>query len=249
MSFILDALRKSEHERQRQTGPGIADLPIARPASRQPVVLMAVAALLAVNLVIVLVLLLRPSAQESPSAAAASAAAAPSTGSAAPAAADAQVPVAAAAPAAGAPRPAPVQAAPPPEPVREIRPLVEEATQTLATPDSFGPPPAPDPSLLPAAPVPAAVREVPRGSVSAPPPSGEFVPRLDTLSPQATAGLPALNLDLHIYATQPSQRSVFINGRRYGEGDSLPEGARVDSITTDGAVLQYRGQRFLLPRQ
>jgi len=243
MSFILDALRKSEHERQRQTGPGIAELPIARPASRPPVALIAVAALLGINLVIVLVLLLRQGAPEAPPAAPASAAGAPSTDSAASAAMDGQVPVAAAA------RPAPLQAVPPPEPVREIRPLVEEATQTLATPDSFGPPPAPDPSLVPAAPVSAAVREVPRGTVSAPPPSGEFVPRLDNLPPQATAGLPTLNLDLHIYATQPSQRSVFINGRRYGEGDSLPEGARVDSITTDGAVLQYRGQRFLLPRQ
>jgi len=243
MSFILDALRKSEHERQRQTGPGIAELPIARPASRPPVALIAVAALLGINLVIVLVLLLRQGAPEAPPAAPASAAGAPSTDSAASAAMDGQVPVAAAA------RPAPLQAVPPPEPVREIRPLVEEATQTRATPDSFGPPPAPDPSLVPAAPVSAAVREVSRGTVSAPPPSGEFVPRLDNLPPQATAGLPTLNLDLHIYATQPSQRSVFINGRRYGEGDSLPEGARVDSITTDGAVLQYRGQRFLLPRQ
>jgi len=249
MSFILDALRKSEHERQRQTGPGIAELPIARPASRPPVVLIAVAALLAVNLVIVLVLLLRPDAPEAPSAAPASATGAPSAGSPAQAAPDGQVPMAATVPAAAAPRPAPVQAVPPPGPDREIRPLVEEASQAPATPDGFEPPPAPDPSLVPAAPVPAAVREVPRGSVTAPPMAGEFVPRLDTLPPQATAGLPALNLDLHIYATQPSQRSVFINGRRYGEGDSLPEGARVDRITTDGAVLQYRGQRFLLPRQ
>ncbi len=29
MSFILDALRKSEHARQRQTGPGLAEVPIA----------------------------------------------------------------------------------------------------------------------------------------------------------------------------------------------------------------------------
>ena len=29
MSFILDALRKSEHARQRQTGPGLAEVPVA----------------------------------------------------------------------------------------------------------------------------------------------------------------------------------------------------------------------------
>jgi general secretion pathway protein B len=244
MSFILEALRKSEHERQRQAGPGIAELPIARPASRPPVALIAVGGLLAINLVIVLVLLLRQGAPELP-------APVPDSTSTAGEPPRDGAPVAAteAREAAAVPRPAAARAAPPPEPVREVRPLVEEAAPPLAAPDGFDPPPAPDPSLVPTAPVTPAVREMPRGSVSAPPPSGEFVPRIDSLPPQATAGLPALNLDLHIYATQPSQRSVFINGRRYGEGDSLPEGVRVESITTDGAVLQYRGQRFLLPRQ
>ncbi len=247
MSFILEALRKSEHERQRQAGPGIAELPIARPASRPPVALIAVGGLLAINLVIVLVLLLRQGAPELPAPVpdSTSTAGDPPRDGAPVAATEARESAAAAA----VLRPAAVRAAPPPEPVREVRPLVEEAAATSAAPDGFDPPPAPDPSLVPTAPVTATVREVPRGTVSAPPPSGEFVPRLDSLPPQATAGLPVLNLDLHIYATQPSQRSVFINGRRYGEGDSLPEGARVESITTDGAVLQYRGQRFLLPRQ
>ena len=76
----------------------------------------------------------------------------------------------------------------------------------------------------------------------------DFVPRLDTLPPQVTSGLPVLNLDLHIFATNPAQRAVFINGRRYQEGDSLPEGVDVVAITTEGAVLRHRGQRFLLPR-
>ncbi len=247
MSFILDALRKSEHERQRQTGPGIAELPIARPAFRAPVALIAVGALLGINLVIVLVLLLR---QGTPDATVPAATVdLPATSNSPVGTPRPQEPPAAASRAATAPRPLAARAVPPPEPVREVRPLVEEAAPVPGGTDAFDPPPAPDPSLVPAAPAPVATREVPRGSVSAAPPSGEFVPRLDTLPPQATAGLPALNLDLHIYATQPSQRSVFINGRRYGEGDSLPEGARVESITTDGAVLQYRGQRFLLPRQ
>ena len=35
MSFILDALRKSEHERQRQTGPALAEVPVAAPKPTQ----------------------------------------------------------------------------------------------------------------------------------------------------------------------------------------------------------------------
>jgi hypothetical protein len=49
MSFILDALRKSEIERQRQSGPSMAEFPIAREDRRQPVALIAIGVLLAVN--------------------------------------------------------------------------------------------------------------------------------------------------------------------------------------------------------
>jgi hypothetical protein len=33
------------------------------------------------------------------------------------------------------------------------------------------------------------------------------------------------------------------------EGDSLPEGVHVDNITPEGAILSYRGSRFMLPRE
>ncbi len=36
MSFILDALRKSEHERQRSTAPGIAQVPFGAPHRELP---------------------------------------------------------------------------------------------------------------------------------------------------------------------------------------------------------------------
>ena len=129
-------------------------------------------------------------------------------------------------------------------PPREVRPLTEETAPEPQAPPMRDAPDAPDPTLLPAAPTPGVTySEPPKAAVSNAP------PRLDTLPAQATAGLPALNLDLHIYASDPSQRAAFINGRRYREGDTLPEGVEVRAITPEGAVLQYRGQRFLLPRQ
>jgi general secretion pathway protein B len=112
-------------------------------------------------------------------------------------------------------------------------------------PDSR-PPAAPDPALLPAAPaLPAAAGYAPREQS----PSTGFVPRIDTLPPQATAGLPALNLDLHIYSNDPAESAAFINGNRYRAGDRLPQGVDVVAITRDGVVLRYNGQQFLLPRQ
>jgi general secretion pathway protein B len=232
MSFILEALRKSEHERQRQAGPAVAEMPIVRAPSRVPVALIAVGALLAVNLAVLLYFLLRNDApeviREEPVAA----------------------PVAAAP--ADAVRPAPVERSmqPPPlpsvsaPPAREVQPLTDVAAPEPAPMPMRDAPAAPDPMLIPPAPT-------PQVAYAEPPPSAvrDAPPRLDTLPAQATAGLPALNLDLHIYASDPAQRAAFINGRRYREGDTLPEGVEVRSITPEGAVLQYRGQRFLLPRQ
>lgn len=238
MSFILDALRKSEHERQRQAGPGIAELPVARAASRAPVILIAVGALLAVNLVVLLYWLLKDDApqvvREEP------VAAQPSATAATP------MPTPTPTPAQDTARPAPAAVATLPAPVtsREVRPLAAEVA--AGPPPDAAPPPAPDPSLLPTAPLPAqAYGWPPRQQTTG---SG-YVPRIDTLPPQATAGLPELNLDLHIYSTDPAQRAAFINGTRYRAGDQLPQGVDVVDITNEGVVLRYRGQQFLLPRQ
>lgn len=61
--------------------------------------------------------------------------------------------------------------------------------------------------------------------------------------------LPELRLDLHVFAALPQNRFVMINMHKLREGDSLPEGVRVESITPEGAVLSKDGTRFLLPRQ
>jgi hypothetical protein len=42
---------------------------------------------------------------------------------------------------------------------------------------------------------------------------------------------------------------VFINGRRYAEGESLLEGPRVVAITQELAVLSYGGAEFRLGGQ
>ena len=58
--------------------------------------------------------------------------------------------------------------------------------------------------------------------------------------------LPDLRLDLHVYAVNPAERFVFINMRKLREGESLPEGVRVDEITSIGVELSYRGKQFTL---
>jgi general secretion pathway protein B len=246
LSFILDALRKSEHERQRQAGPSIADLPIARQAARTPPwVWVALGALLTVNVIVVAWLLLREPRQEPV------VSTAPTVEMPAPAATATAPGDPAAAPVEPQPVPGDPQAAPAPAVTpqvvvtlpREVRPLTEEAAIEAAPyVDYYPAPESPDPALLPMAPAQAPP------AMTAPAATGSRVPTIDELPPQATAGLPQLSLDLHIYAADPAQRAVFINGGRYRQGDALPQGVTVQQITPEGAVLTYRGQRFLLPR-
>jgi general secretion pathway protein B len=61
MSFILDALKKSESDRQRQTGPALFEVKVAPPKARFPVWAVAIAGLLVINMMIVGWLLLRRS--------------------------------------------------------------------------------------------------------------------------------------------------------------------------------------------
>ena len=56
MSFILDALKKSERERQRKAGPSIADVHISPARAPRRIWIIALIALLGVNLVLVVIM-------------------------------------------------------------------------------------------------------------------------------------------------------------------------------------------------
>ncbi|NOX70115.1 MAG: GspB domain-containing protein [Gammaproteobacteria bacterium] len=62
MSFILDALKKSESDRQQQSAPDISSVPTSTVKAATPLWLLVLIGLLAVNLVILTVVLLKPGA-------------------------------------------------------------------------------------------------------------------------------------------------------------------------------------------
>lgn len=54
-------------------------------------------------------------------------------------------------------------------------------------------------------------------------------------------------LEVLSYSDVPAQRLVFINGRRYREGDTIEGGAtKVEQIREDSVLLNEEGQRFTL---
>lgn len=56
--------------------------------------------------------------------------------------------------------------------------------------------------------------------------------------------LPQLKFSVHIYARQPTSRMVKVNGRMLREGDQVSSEVKLDEITRDGVILTYKGYRF-----
>jgi general secretion pathway protein B len=208
MSFILDALKKSEGERQRQSGPALFEVKVAPPKTRLPPWAVAVGALLLLNLAIGAWLVSRS--------------APPSVADATPAAAPATTPTGPTPP----PDPPPVAAH-----SEDVAPEPDEASEFED--------PVMDEYEVPPAETPALPARVTRGTDLG-------VPTYEQLASTPGASLPELRLDLHAFASEPGERFIFLNNRRLREGESLPDGTRVEHIVPDGAVLSVRGRRFLL---
>jgi general secretion pathway protein B len=60
--------------------------------------------------------------------------------------------------------------------------------------------------------------------------------------------VPDLAVTIHVYSPAKSQRILFINNQEYHKGEEVEEGIRVVDIVEDGAVLSYRGELFKLSR-
>lgn len=224
MSFILDALKKSEAERQRQAGPTLLEVRISQPRRRYPLWAVIVGALLGVNFVVLLLLFVvrkpAPTPTEHPDQAAAAPAPALASPPIGPAVRNPD-PIAARAPAAAD--------------TRVIGPGAQDSVAAAVTPvvsaDAHNPADE-EPAVA-------------AGSVQVERPGPDNYANLPSLS-QLGGNIPALQLDLLDYSEQPNERYALINMHRVREGDVLPEGPRVLAITRDGVALDYRGQDFLL---
>lgn len=255
MSFILDALRKSEHERHRQTGPTLAETAVAPARKGKNFWATGVIALLVVNLFAFGFLLLHMSRDKPPEPAVP--AAAPTSGPAREVPERTSVTRTRPVPAEPSPMMRPAQSRPATGPGRnpledEVaarEPRIDQDLQRSAAAPPAGPPAvsaAPRSggsviyqSLPEADPVTAAGLPTSRRAAADLPTADEIM---------APSGLPELKLELHVYANDAAQRFVFINSHKYREGENLAEGPRVEQIRSDGVVLSLRGSRFLLPR-
>jgi general secretion pathway protein B len=230
MSFILDALKKSEMERQRQSLPGLMDTRASQRRSRLPFWALGLGLLLLVNLSVLTFMLWH------------------------------RIP-----PATHAPRPAealPAHDVAPPatnhfSPLDNAPVYAPEIPVATADRPSAAAPSARSGSVDKSDATTGSTERAPHHADAAPAPvdedarsdNQEVLPTISEISLSGTQTLPELHLDVHVYATKPAERFVYINMRKYHEGATLQEGPVLERIRRDGVVLNFQGLRFILPRQ
>lgn len=237
MSYILEALKKSEQERQIGHVPDLSMIQETphRTAPRWPRWLLAA---LLLNAVILVFLAWRAwDAHMSSKLSSAQTPAVPAQ------AATAAVPP--------APIKAPIEPAAAPAATE-----IDTAEPVLPEPVSEMPAPAPEsePSALMQEPEWQAQPQPQLGPDLEPLPAPESadvtagVPRWEDLPSAERSQFPVPRIDVHVFAQEPERRFVLINLRKYQQGDTLEDGAVIEAILADGIVLSYQGQQYRVDR-
>jgi general secretion pathway protein B len=228
LSYILDALKKADADRERAAVPGLHARPqdalsaADEPRRALPWAVLAGTAIIVLGGTLAWVLMSQPDVRLPPLAEA-------------PPPAPATMPAPMPQPTAAAPA-APPAPAPAPAPVAAALPTV---TEPAPTPTVVLPPPAPPPAP------PAPVRATPPPTAAAPAaPAVARVPTLAELPAELRAALPPLAISGAVYSPTPSARLLFIGGQVLKEGDAVAPGVVVEQIGASASLLSVRGQKF-----
>lgn len=218
MSYILDALRRADAERERGAVPGLHSQPAtpapaaAAPAPQRSAWIVAAAALA----VVALGGAVWWSAQRpSPPAAVVAQAPAPAAPATPRVDTPPPPPTAASAEAEAVPRVGPPRIVPPPAVTAEAPPRRAAAA-------------APTPAPATPATAPAAERVIP----------------VEQLSAEQRRSLPQLSIGGAIYSDQPAARMLLVGGQLLHEGDAAAPGVTLERIGPHSAVLRWRELRY-----
>ena len=221
MSYILDALRKSEQERQRGRVPDLnsyQDVPV--PAESRRNIWPWIAGLaVVVNLTVMLVIWAPWRAQPVK----VSAVATPGI----------TVPGSATGPVQPMPVPSPqpeVANATPSQPPAAKKPDPESVPTTVV--DATRKPLAKPLVIRPEADMASSTAEQ-----EPPPPQVAYMPQLDELPPAERKDVPDMTFSSHMYSSIPRFRSVIINGKRLKEGDYFTPKIQLREITDTGVIM------------
>lgn len=236
MSFILDALRKSDQQRQRNMTPSLMIAPAPVEIPRQPALLWY--GLLAAALIGAGVLLGTMHRWQEEPAAPAISVIPPQAGSPIVPGSNTFISTSTQLPTVSTPAKKPENLPPsaqvlaPQQPVPMPASVLTSQQATTSTPTS---------STIAA---PIAVREelphLPPAEVGQKSPASSVTNLPSALQQE----IPKLVILIHSYSDTPKSRFVFINDRKWHEEDYPAPGLKLEQITPDGVIFSYKGYRF-----
>jgi general secretion pathway protein B len=267
MSYILDALRRADAERERGAVPTLhaqpaptvpaADADADAPRSAPPWLWLALGLLLAAVLAFAWKLLADKPQDATTTRAADAAKSKPPAPSAETAAPTPPPPI---------PAQFPTQAlsditpAPPPRPAtppKELRPLPRAEVRTAANPEpqladarpdmtTAVPPPAPTPGPTSPAATPSPRAAAGNGAAAASGAAEERIYAVAELPDDIRRSLPALPIGGSTYSSNPASRMLIVNGQVFREGDAITPELKLEQIRLKGAVLRFRNYRYAI---
>ncbi len=248
MSYILDALRKSDQQRQRGAAPTLLMGQSTAVAPKQPAYLFY--GLLALVLLGAGMMIgwLRPWQAEQSAPGTASVAAAKPSEAGMRQSVTARNEIAPAPEARVRGAAAAAQTAPAMSPVPERAPVQVPAPVPLKSqpPASAGaetPGKAKDAVAAVSGKAASVPRQLPGTAAAESTPAQNVIPLAD-LPLALQQELPPMTITVHAYSARPGDRMVGINNRMLREGDNVAPGLKLEQITPEGMVFGYRGYSF-----
>jgi general secretion pathway protein B len=100
------------------------------------------------------------------------------------------------------------------------------------------------PAIPPSIPAAAATSPPSHGMAPAHSPATARIPEWDELPVDFRSGFTMPRIDVHVYDTNPQNRFILADMRKYHEGDRLQNGVILEKILPDGLQLSYQGRTF-----
>ena len=243
MSYILDALRKSDQQRQRGAAPTLLAVQESAVGRKQPAFLaygLLAAVLISAGMVIGW---LRPWQPEH------AAPGRPESVAAKPLESTPRQPAPAPSEMAPQPKPEPklqnatrpAQAAPAhSEMAPQRKPQPNPELPARAKPQTDGPPRNADAAAPGRTTAPAPERPVDAADAA----GEQTVISMAELPLSVRQGLPPMTVSVHAYSANPAARMVGIDNRILREGETVVPGLKLEQITPDGMIFSYKEYRF-----
>lgn len=220
MSYILEALKKAQAERQLGNSPTLHAPTLQgaeqRPAARFSVPMLAAVVGMAAVIGVLLVLVWRPSEPAAP-------------------AVPANAPVVAAPLAAATVAAAPAEPTPLPAPVADLPPSVANLARATAS--------APAAAVVAAAPTPAPAAAAAKPAVAA----EEPVANLRELPEPIQRSIPPVTVGGYIYSKNAADRLLLVDKVLRREGEEVAPGLILEKLQPKEAVFNFKGYRYRVP--